>query len=78
MLDLDHPQSAYVFAASNELDTIRSYFSSMSWSDSKSRLSAVEIVRPCFVALPGFIRGILPISRRSRHSLISWKVKSRS
>ena len=51
MLDLDHPQSAHVFAASNQLDSIRSYFSTMSWSDSKSRLSSLEIVRPCFVAL---------------------------
>jgi len=51
MLDLDHPQPAHVIGASKQLDMIRSSFSLMSWSDSKSRLFALETIRPCFVAL---------------------------
>jgi len=51
MLDLDHPQTPHVFAASRQLDLILDYCKRISYADSKSRLQMLEIIRPCFAAL---------------------------
>lgn len=51
MLDLDHPQTPHVFAASRQLDLILDYCKRISYAESKGRLSMLEIIRPCFAAL---------------------------
>jgi hypothetical protein len=51
MLDLDHPRTPHVFAASLQLDLILDYLKRISYADSKGRLSMLEIIRPCFAAL---------------------------
>lgn len=51
MLDLDHPRTPHVFAASRQLDLILDYLKRISYADSKGRLSMLEIIRPCFAAL---------------------------
>jgi hypothetical protein len=51
MLDLDHPLTPHVFAAARQLDLIGDYCKRITYADSKERLSLLEIIRPCFVAL---------------------------
>src|SRR5688572_1927726 len=51
MLDLDHPRTPHVFAASRQLDLILDYLKRISFADSKERLHLLEIIRPCFAAL---------------------------
>jgi hypothetical protein len=51
MLDLSHPQTPHIFAASNQLDMILNFCKRMSISTGKHRLDMLEIVRPCFAAL---------------------------
>ncbi|MDY3555565.1 hypothetical protein R5W24_004708 [Gemmata sp. JC717] len=51
MLDLDHPQSRHVFAASQQLDLILDYLKRITYVGSKERLALLEIIRPCFAAL---------------------------
>jgi len=51
MLDLDHPLTPHVFAASRQLDLIQDYCNRISYADSKGRLDMLAIIRPCFVAL---------------------------
>jgi hypothetical protein len=51
MLDLDHPQTPHVFAASRQLDLIGDYCKRISYADSKGRLDMLKIIRPCFAAL---------------------------
>jgi hypothetical protein len=51
MLDLDHPQTPHVFAASRQLDLILDYCKRISYAESKGRLDMLEIIRPCFAAL---------------------------
>ena len=51
MLDLDHPRTSHVFAASRQLDLILDYLKRISYADSKERPHLLEIIRPCFAAL---------------------------
>jgi hypothetical protein len=51
MLDLSHPQTPHIFAASNQLDMVLDFCKRISISDSKGRADLVEIVRPYFAAL---------------------------
>src|SRR5262245_47823783 len=51
MLDLDHPRTPHVFAASRQLDLILDYLKRISCADRKGRLFMLEILRPCFAAL---------------------------
>jgi hypothetical protein len=51
MLDLDHPQTPHVIAASRQLDLILDYLKRITYADSPGRLSMLEIIRPCFAAL---------------------------
>jgi hypothetical protein len=51
MLDLNHPQTPHVFAASRQLDMILDSCKRISISASKGRLDLLEVVRPCFAAL---------------------------
>ncbi len=51
MLDLSHPKTPQVFAAARQLDLILEYLRKISYSDSRSRLFMIEVIRPCFVAL---------------------------
>jgi hypothetical protein len=51
MLNLDHPQTPHVFAASRQLDLILDYCKRISYADSKVRLDMLEIIRPCFAGL---------------------------
>jgi hypothetical protein len=51
MLDLDHPQSAHVFAAAKQLDMVRDAARRMTREDARRRIQLLEIVRPCFAAL---------------------------
>jgi len=51
MLDLDHPQTPHVFAASRQLDLILEYLKRITYAASPGRLQMLEIIRPCFAAL---------------------------
>src|SRR5262245_62122107 len=51
MLDLDHPQTPHVFAASRQLDLILDYLKRITYAASKERPHLLEIIRPCFAAL---------------------------
>jgi len=51
MLDLDHPQTPHVFAASRQEDLILDYCKRISLSDRRGRLFMLEVMRPAFVAL---------------------------
>jgi hypothetical protein len=51
MLDLDHPQTPHIFAASNQLDMVLDFCKRISISHSSGRGRMLEIVRPCFAAL---------------------------
>jgi hypothetical protein len=51
LLDLSHPKTPQVFAAARQLDLILEYLRKISYSDSRSRLFMIEVIRPCFVAL---------------------------
>src|SRR5947209_12283869 len=51
MLDLDHPRTAHVFAASWQEDLILDYCKRISLSDRAGRLFMLDVIRPAFVAL---------------------------
>jgi hypothetical protein len=51
MLDLDHPQSAHVFAAARQEDLILDCCKVMTLSDANGRRRTLEIIRPAFAAL---------------------------
>jgi len=51
MLDLEHPRTPYVFAASLQEDFILDYCKRISLSDRDSRLFMLEVIRPAFAAL---------------------------
>jgi hypothetical protein len=51
MLDLDHPQTPHVFAASRQLNLILDYLRRITYADNPGRLRMLEIIRPCFAAL---------------------------
>lgn len=51
MLELNHPQTAHVFAASQQLDLIVDYAKRITLSETKGRKFMLEVVRPAFVAL---------------------------
>ncbi len=51
MLDLDHPKSAHVFAASRQIDLILDYAKRISFDDEHGRQFMTCIVAPCFAAL---------------------------
>jgi hypothetical protein len=51
MLDLDHPRTPHVFAASRQEDLILDYCKRISLSDKNARLFMLEVIRPAFAAL---------------------------
>jgi hypothetical protein len=51
MLDLDHPRTPFVFAASQQLDLIIDYCKRITLSGTSGRLFMLEVIRPAFVAL---------------------------
>lgn len=51
MLDLQHPKTPHVFAASRQLDLILDYAKCISSSDSDERRFMVQVVAPAFAAL---------------------------
>ena len=51
MLDLDHPRSAHVFAASKQIDLILDYAKRISFDAGRGRLFMNSVVAPCFAAL---------------------------
>ena len=51
MLDLDHPRTPHVFAASWQLDLILDYCKRISLSGAASRRFMLEVIRPAFAAL---------------------------
>jgi len=51
VLDLEHPQSAHVFAASKQIDMILDYAKRISFDDREGRVFMSKVVAPCFAAL---------------------------
>jgi hypothetical protein len=51
MLDLNHPRTPHVFAASRQLDLILDYLKRITYADCRGRVQMLEIIRPCFAAL---------------------------
>ena len=51
MLDLDHPQTPLVFAASVQLDMILDYSKKITLSGTTGRRFMLEVIRPAFAAL---------------------------
>jgi hypothetical protein len=51
MLDLNHPQTPHIFAASRQEDLILDYCKRVSLSDRRGRLFMLKVLRPAFVAL---------------------------
>lgn len=51
MMDLDHPRTPLVFAASVQLDLILGYAKKMTLSGAAGRRFMAEVIRPAFAAL---------------------------
>lgn len=51
MLDLDHPRTPLVFAASTQLDLILDYCKKITLSGTAGRQFMLEVIRPSFAAL---------------------------
>ncbi len=51
MLDLEHPQTPHIFAASRQLDLILDYCKRISISRTGGRRFMLEVIRPAFAAL---------------------------
>lgn len=51
MLDLDHPRTPLVFAASTQIDLILDYCKRITLSGASGRRFMLEVVRPAFAAL---------------------------
>src|SRR5262245_10328470 len=51
MLDLDHPQTPHVFAASRQIDLILDYAKRITLSGTAGRQFMLEVIRPAFAAL---------------------------
>jgi hypothetical protein len=51
VLNLDHPQSAHIFAAARQIDLIVDYAKRISLEDADGRQFMNKVVAPCFAAL---------------------------
>jgi hypothetical protein len=51
VINIEHPDAPYIFAASRQLDLIVDYMRRITVSDGQHRRFLLEVVRPCFEAL---------------------------